>query len=136
MTKARSSESKHSKETIEKRHKLNKVKEVVDLLKGSHLVATKAQVPDVITYGEHGSFTKRSGGQILARNTASSMYEHLLLDRFLTLDTVINQPQMQLNEVIPLLYASVKLSLAADPTTDIETLHIVGSLEDFRKEDP
>ena len=136
MTKTESNTGKNSKAALEKRHKLHTMKEVVDLLKGSHLVATKAQVTDVITYGEQGSFAKRSGGQMLTRNTASCMYEYLLLDRFLSLDSVYRQPQMQLNEVIPLLYVSVKLSLAADPKTSLETLHLVGSLDDFRKEDP
>ena len=36
----------------------------------------------------------------------------------------------------PLLYTSLKLALAANNETDLETMHLIGNLDEFMKEDP
>lgn len=40
-----------------------------------------------------------------------------------------------LNEVSPLLFTCLKLALASDPKTSLETLHLVTNLDDFMQHD-
>ena len=112
---------------------------LADILSGSYLLQAKPTINDVIKYTGLENFYRRTGGQQLPQNTVSCMYEHLLLDRFDSLASFTDENQLhylQLNEVTPLLYTCLKLALAGDPSTNLESLHLIKSLDDFRMEDP
>ena len=94
----------------------------------------------MIKFNGIGALSKRTGGQALPQNTVSQLYESLLLDR---LDSLIpfsgdetQLHQSQLNEVVPLLYTCLKLELAGDKKTKLESLHLIKNIDDFRQEDP
>ena len=42
----------------------------------------------------------------------------------------------QLNEVLPLFYNCIKLTLAAEKETNLETMHLIDNLDDLRESDP
>jgi len=126
-----------SQDAMRKRHSLKtKTLEVADVLQGSYLLSQKLVVRDLIKFSGPGPIAKRLAGYRLPRNTLSSLYENLLLDRLDFLGAFESQLQLQLNEVMPLLFSSLKLVLAADPTTTLETMHLITQIDDFLSEDP
>ena len=47
-----------------------------------------------------------------------------------------NDLKSQLNEILPLLYVCLKLALAQDKETNLETLHLITDLDEFLASDP
>ena len=85
MKKHGSQKDPNSLESIKARHQTNKenaLAKMNDILVGSYLIQAKPTISDIIKYTGVGQLSKRTGGQRLPQNTANSMYEHLLLDRF------------------------------------------------------
>ena len=68
------------------RYQLNKPEsdkslKIVDLLKESPLVETKANVSDLIKYDGFRDWTSRTGGQLIPSKTLDCFYETMLLGR-------------------------------------------------------
>ena len=68
------------------RYQLNKPEsdkslKIVDLLKESPLVETKANVSDLIKYDGLRDWTSRTGGQLIPSKTLDCFYETMLLGR-------------------------------------------------------
>ena len=100
------------------------------------MLTHKPDIEDVLLFNGVGQLAKRTRGQRLRNNTLNSLYEHLLLDRFDTLVMFESELKSHLNEVLPLFYTCIKLNIAAIKETNLETMHLIENLDDFRKSDP
>ena len=107
---------------------------IVDLLKKSPLVEGKAVIRDLIKYDGLRDWTTRTGGQLIPIKTLDCFYETMLLGRLQSTFQVGASLNLQLNEVKPLLYAILKMSLAMNDD-QFEDSHLITKLDDFLKID-
>ena len=123
------------------RHSLKKTElddalKVIDMLKGSTLVDNNAVIQDLVKFDGLRNWRMRTAGQQIPFNTLDCFYESLLFSRLRNNNHVIEHLDKQLNEVKPLLYAVIKLTLTLHQESDFDNdSHLFTNLDDFIKHD-